>query len=627
MITAVFVMILSGCQKDLYVPPVDGDEKVTLDNYFDFATTKSVQLNVDYGADCPKAYFEVYAENPLEVKVGQVVKRADLIPIASGFTDANGVYDKKASITASVSKVYVYSPDFGVPTLFATEVAGEAIKATISFENAINLSSLAGTPAVGTRASQNTIKEYIPNVLADWDDKGKPTNIESKLKIKVDATLKSYITTYFPDGVNNSQSSYITDDADITIYEKANVFVNYFGGATSAKSVFAYYCYPVGATQEKVVEAANKACVVFPNANGDALGNYSGVGVQLKYINASGKLEEGGFPANTRIGFLIWNNGWTDGNKGAFAENVFYSTKSLNKDKKSHTAMFGGENKQGGKYNIITMEDWNNDFDYNDLAFIISSDPIGAIVVPPAPKPGDRVGTDLYRGLLGFEDNWPKQGDYDMNDLVLKYVSNVDYNSDNNVIGITDKFTLSWTGASYCNSFAYEVPFDLSRAKVTVTGGTSSSSVSGNVITLFADARKELGLSGVNPGDMPTLDVKEVAYTVSINFDEPSVDKQGVVSPYNPFVKVNNSTTEVHLTNYKPSELAANTFPKGADISDGKGRYFICEDGYPFAIHMDARVDESIMELKLKTEGTRIDETYPKFKDWAKTRNPQTKWW
>lgn len=401
--------------------------------------------------------------------------------------------------------------------------------------------------------------------------------------------------------------------------------INYFGGATSAQSVFAYYCYPMNATQDVIKKAAENACVVFPNAHGRALTAYSGVGVQLKYINALGKLEKERFPANTKIGFLIWNNGWTNGNGGDYADDVFYSTMSLNQDGKSHTAVLGGADKQGKKYNIITMEDWK-DTDYNDLAFIISTDPIDAIEVPEAPKPGDRTGTDTYRGLLGFEDNWPNQGDYDMNDVVLKYVSNIDYNYQNNVIGITDKFTLSWTGASYRNGFAYEVPFDLKGAEVTVTGGASSS-YSRNVITLFADARNELGLSGVAPGAMPGMNVQERAYVVSIRFNEQTIDKQTIVPPYNPFVKVNNATTEVHLTNYKPSLGASNQFPNGTDISDGISTYFICRDGYPFAIHVDARTDVSIMNLDLRAEGVRIDETYPGFREWAKTRDPKLEWW
>ena len=73
---------------------------------------------------------------------------------------------------------------------------------------------------------------------------------------------------------------------------------------------------------------------------------------------------------------------------------MFYSTKSLNSDKISHTAIFAAKNKAGERVNVITMEDWKNDNDYNDVAFVISSNPITAIEVPEVPNPGDRQGTE-----------------------------------------------------------------------------------------------------------------------------------------------------------------------------------------------------------------------------------------
>jgi len=33
------------------------------------------------------------------------------------------------------------------------------------------------------------------------------------------------------------------------------------------------------------------------------------------------------------------------------------------------------------------------------------------------------------------------------------------------------------------------------------------------------------------------------------------------------------------------------------------------------------------LNLDLKKENQRIDKTYPKFAEWAKTRDPQIKWW
>ena len=635
-IGVVSVAFSSCLQKDVYDPANSGDkeEGVTLDNYFDFATTKNIQLNIDYGKECPRAYFEVYAENPLSyvAEGGQIIKKAGVSHIATGFTDIQGRYIKPASFPTAVSEVYIYSPDFGVPTLYKTKVVGSDVSAKITFENALDVTPVdSSTRSAQTRSSLKFITNVIPNVLGTWNvNTGRPNYLDASKKINVDATLKSYITTYFPEGKNNVGTNLVSDDADILIKEDANVVVNYFGGDTGAQSVFAYYCYSENASIDEIRQAAKHACVIFPNAHKSSLGNYSGVAVNLKYINETGSFPEEEperIPAGTKIGFLIWNDGW----RGVKANgNMFYSTKSLNSDKISHTAIFAAKNKVGERVNVITMEDWKNgENDYNDVAFVISSNPIAAIEVPDVPNPGDRQGTEMYSGVLGFEDNWPEQGDYDLNDVVMKYQSSVDYNIDNKVLNIIDKFTLAWTGANYKNSFAYEVPFDLSKASKVTVNGSETSSYSGNVITLFKDAKAELGVSNVNAEDMINQNIQEKTYTVSIQFNNPTLDKSVVVAPYNPFIKVFNSATEVHLTDHKPTTGANNRFPSGADISRGDvdGTYFICKDGFPFAIHVDARLDASILNLDLKKENQRIDKTYPKFAEWAKTRDPQIKWW
>lgn len=635
-IGVVSVAFSSCLQKDVYDPANSGDkeEEVTLDNYFDFATTKNIQLNIDYGKECPRAYFEVYAENPLSyvAEGGQIIKKAGVSHIATGFTDIQGRYIKPASFPTAVSEVYIYSPDFGVPTLYKTKVVGSDVSAKITFENALDVTPVdSSTRSAQTRSSLKFITNVIPNVLGTWNvNTGRPNYLDASKKINVDATLKSYITTYFPEGKNNVGTNLVSDDADILIKEDANVVVNYFGGDTGAQSVFAYYCYSENASIDEIRQAAKHACVIFPNAHKSSLGNYSGVAVNLKYINETGSFPEEEperIPAGTKIGFLIWNDGW----RGVKANgNMFYSTKSLNSDKISHTAIFAAKNKAGERVNVITMEDWKNgENDYNDVAFVISSNPIAAIEVPDVPNPGDRQGTEKYSGVLGFEDNWPEQGDYDLNDVVMKYQSSVDYNIDNKVLNIIDKFTLAWTGANYKNSFAYEVPFDLSKASKVTVNGSEASSYSGNVITLFKDAKAELGVSNVNAEDMINQNIQEKTYTVSIQFNNPTLDKSVVVAPYNPFIKVFNSATEVHLTDHKPTTGANNRFPSGADISRGDvdGTYFICKDGFPFAIHVDARLDASILNLDLKKENQRIDKTYPKFAEWAKTRDPQIKWW
>ena len=58
-IGVVSVAFSSCLQKDVYDPANSGDkeEEVTLDNYFDCATTKNIQLNIDYGKGMSESLF------------------------------------------------------------------------------------------------------------------------------------------------------------------------------------------------------------------------------------------------------------------------------------------------------------------------------------------------------------------------------------------------------------------------------------------------------------------------------------------------------------------------------------------------------------------------------------------
>lgn len=629
----IVLMVFSvvGCtEKDMYTPPEPEKPtgptapigSVTLDNYYDYATRKSVEVKVDYSeANCSEVSFEIYAENPLEVVDGQVVRKDGLLALDGGFTDKDGMYTGTGMIPMGVQDVYIYSSDFGAPTLYKSSVIGNAIRAQIDFDNAIDLSDLVTdleTKAVQTRATT----DLTEHLLGTWDNQGRPHYLDGQMAI--DATMKKYVKSVLPEGGNARPSGLISDDADITLYEDAgNVWISYFGGATAAQSGFAYYCYKVGDTPAKIKEAARHACLIFPRAHGNALGSYSGARVKLRYITPEGELQPEGtvFPKDTRIGFVLFNDSWRPKGNGK----AFYSTRALNGDNRSHTAMFTIKDEKGEAVNVISMEDWN-DNDYNDVAFVITSDPAEAIILPPAPDPSEVMNTLTYQGLLAFEDNWPDGGDYDMNDVVVNYVSNVTYNGYNLVTKIVDRITLSWTGANYSNGFAYQVPYDLSQATVEFLNDNGSK-VEGNVITLTNDVKGTLGVPGVPAGQMPES-VVGASYTVVITFNQPSIDKSEIVPPYNPFIKVGGSNKEVHLINHPTTAAATNVFDQSSmDISDGKTTFFVSKEGYPFSIHLDARIYPEILELDLRHEGEHIDEIYPKFADWATTKDPTIKWW
>lgn len=72
----------------------------------------------------------------------------------------------------------------------------------------------------------------------------------------------------------------------------------------------------------------------------------------------------------------------------------------------------------------------------------------------------------------------------------------------------------------------------------------------------------------MNAEDMINQNIQEKTYTVSIQFNNPTLDKSVVVAPYNPFIKVFNSATEVHLT-----DRSAGRKRNTADKRKGYGQY------------------------------------------------------
>ncbi|MEZ8084186.1 LruC domain-containing protein, partial [Enterovibrio norvegicus] len=59
---------------------------------------------------------------------------------------------------------------------------------------------------------------------------------------------------------------------------------------------------------------------------------------------------------------------------------------------------------------------------------------------------------------VAFEDNWPKEGDYDMNDAVIRFRITETLNEDDEITRILIKGYLAAYGAGYHNGFAFRLP-------------------------------------------------------------------------------------------------------------------------------------------------------------------------
>lgn len=279
------------------------------------------------------------------------------------------------------------------------------------------------------------------------------------------------------------------------------------------------------------------------------------------------------------------------------------------------------------------------------LSFYIHTSEENAIdpELPPLPQepeatPGDKdLYTITYSGILTFEDLWPKEGDYDMNDVIVRYNSTVSRMVlDNRVYEIEDKFTVEHCGGYLKNGFGYQLHklsnSNIKSVKITPEDNPTSSFMAGQrvepgqshpTILLFDDMTVFKGIA----------DESKRHYTVKIQLD--GINEKNIVPPYNPFIFISSNEgrgKEVHLVNYPPTDkVDTSFFGTGKDLSrTEEGLYYVSVDMMPFAINIPASDEIGQLTSTLKdpqNEGKRIDELYPKFASWAKSNGTKDKNW
>lgn len=72
-------------------------------------------------------------------------------------------------------------------------------------------------------------------------------------------------------------------------------------------------------------------------------------------------------------------------------------------------------------------------------------------------------------GTLLFEDLWPQKGDYDFNDLVIRYNYKINVNASKTVESLEAEFYIDATGAGFTNGFGIEL--DLPSIKISSISG------------------------------------------------------------------------------------------------------------------------------------------------------------
>ncbi len=605
-----------GCEHDVYNPDNGKDDEKT-PNSFDFSTTSSIQVNVKY--DVPEGYkvlFEIYLEDPFTIdKDGQIIKRTDLEPVIRRMTDGNGAYSGKEIINSDHGdEAYIYTSYIGVPTLFKTVIAGDAITADIKWDSTDDNPQ---TRAEGWQAP----KGY--HVLGTWSSKGYPHYLDTDNKITIPGDVLTIINTTLKEGGTCPKQYRQAIDFEINDPEgrNAEVSIRIIGGTSGAASAFGYYCYRADASLSEIKKAPK--CIVFPNTlmdnyyNKKASGLQGGESVKLHYIDPDGVDQGTVFPNGVKIGWFLLNDSFYGGNN-----KPFYSTTKLNGDGRTHTAAFRIDD-----FVVLSFEDWT-DQDYNDIQFNVWSNPIEAIINPDIPdiKPDggneDKKYSLEYKGIIAFEDNWPRKGDYDLNDVIVKYQSVLNFNDANQALSTEDTYELLWSGATFKNGFAYQLNTERSNMSTEILEAPTTFNGQG-LDTDLSKATVNVFLSAL---DVTERNTKTATYKIKNTFKTPLSHETLGIPPYNPFIMVHDelkeSRIEVHLVNYPPTEKADMAlFHTEEDLSSVPTSYYVANGNYPFAIHLSGATNFNTPETHP------IDKSFEHFMDWVNSNGTDYKDW
>ncbi|MDR0962696.1 MAG: LruC domain-containing protein [Mediterranea sp.] len=652
--------------KNLYDPTKAEEQKPIMEEYFDFKTRSAFTLDVNY--DTPNGIpilMELYTELPIAyTEAGVRMKRTDIKPIFMAFTDESGRYKEEITLSAGVSKVFLYTREMAVPECVLLEVKDNAIVFDNTYtpdEAAETRANYSGTTAPyvidagkklysltqwsgqeTTGAGWRTTTTYLgkpqgpyysaPNRegIPIWEEERtfeSYTKFASRLKSILWSGERSKAEAYNNEKLDNKELVSSVDQTNFYIGKETEVQLMFLNERAGFKNTFGYYYYK--GSGERNVDDLRKY-VIFPNVSmretDDAADNTSsndvlrvGSQVSLQFFGEDGTDKASSiFPEGYTIGWFLIPEGFNPSNG-----NVQNIDKMCTSNQELATKSFISIYDQKLRGVVVGAED-GGDTSYEDMLFCVFTKDMDAIIDPENPgRPYIPKGVEgpnavtipeivedesLY-GTLAFEDVWPSGGDYDLNDVVVEFQRIKSFNTKNEVVKVKDIFTPVHNGATFVNAFAYQIT---SGKMGTVVKKPESAVVEEETSSIVLYPNHALAVT--NP---PT------EYVVERDLTGLSVKSTDLL--FNPFIiphyePGNTSRIEVHLPLKSPTPWADTSLNFTADDA-----YYVDEDGkYPFAI------DISKLGFKVATESVRIDaETeYPDFRPWAESNGTTyTKWY
>lgn len=496
------------------------------------------------------------------------------------------------------------------------------------------------------------------------DSSGIPKVIDKKVTIPYDFLTR--LASAIPErrDIRTTNPDLITDDfgANVHLKKEADIYLTFVHEGAGYKNSLGFFTFSDDQIPQS--KADIRETIIFPNSSFNRDGGSSAG------LRSGDTMKIGHFTAGTNIGFLLVADGFNSktgvttvpngGPPGGDA--VYYTLKHLNPETdpamKAHTILLNDE--ESG-FVVLGMEDLSRnlgsgcDHDFNDTIYTVTSFPADAIDVTdiaPVPGPEDRDHDGVLddnddhpddpgrafdivnSGTFMFEDSWPVHGDYDFNDVVIRYQFLRAENKNGMVLDVIANFTLAAWGTQNHNGLAFQLPGMspslVQIATLTINGGTATvltpEGGQPNLVYRLFDDQATIA-SPTTPceffnveqgcfGDGPQVQLR-------ISFITPRPASALGQPPWDPFLfRTDDRGHEIHLVNHAPTALAdMSLFGTGSDASSPvEGRWYTSVCNLPFGLDIPE-------EWAWPLEGTEISTAYPKFLDWVNSSGTTSADW
>ena len=631
--TMVIVVGISSCvdsDKDLY-QEAPGAEI----NTSNFSTIQKVQVEIDYSNSESRVPFSIYDGNPLIEGENTTILKENVQALDGAWTDEQGKFTATVELPAYVSNVYIVST-----SPFARQaIPGKIVNGVLKVSDTDEQLTTRASYRESTRFDRNRFNNLGWNTnLGSFDDRSGVIDYAYKgndPKLTLSKSEMNELRTTVSKVLNTLGScpeEYRTQ-ADLYVEEdETAVVLTALRGWTCWNSSLGYYYYRYDQAPASLKDV--KVYAVFPNTqmtwNNGSLqaspqGIKEGTTVQLKYFDDPEYPKVKNFPKGYYIGFILacnaWNTYFTGFNSYTLTEGFYasstkgFSTK-VNSGIDVRTAMFKDKNS-----NIaIAFEDFMDDQNFTDVVFSLKANP-EITNVPPVDE--DLNTTIEKTGVYAFEDEWPKAGDYDMNDVLVQYTYQKVFNIFNEILS---------------ESFTFKTLYNKSTVFTNGLGFILSNEGNAQSIEYFIRKENEKDFTVASGADKFTRESNAIIltdnvktnpnaeYKVTFKYGDKNSNKKQETSIdafiYRPSKEGNR--LEVHCPMKKPtSKVDTSLFGQYEDCSKpNEGIYYVSnqENIYPFAFYLSNANANDIAELKNfdKNEKKSISEIYPKFIDWAK---------